>query len=87
MARLHGGQPHHMRCIRDDEPVEAQLATQQILQQFRRDGRRHDVFVSYARPQSAGVGRHGDMPNHETVDTGVDQPSVHPAVGLVPLRD
>ena len=67
-----GCHTHHMARIGYDESVKSEPVAQQILKQFRRECRRHDIFVLDARAQLAAVGRLLDMADHDRLYARID---------------
>ena len=75
----------HVRGIRDDEPVEAQLAAEKIAQKLFREGGGLQVLILETGAEVALIGGHHDVPGHHRLHARLDHALVDFAVAIIPL--
>ena len=78
-------QAHHQGRIGEDQPVEAELATQQVLQEFRRKRGRQDFSIGQTGAEVPGHFGRADVAHHDGLHAVPDHFAVHVPVALVPL--
>ena len=75
----------HLGGVGDDEPVEAQLLPQYVVQKLRRQGGGHDLLIPDAGTVFPRQRALADVAHHDRLDPVVNEAAVHLAEALLPI--